>query len=791
MMKERRLIFRFLALSLLAVPLMALPAVVSEQSFTELLGSEDSSAGQEIFVISNIPRITGVLSPEKLSFFGFFDDILSGVHSSLNGRFVLQLASLMKVNFLLISLLLVLTLVLWPASAYAGSPCVFDVIKFNYNGFCSTFSNYENTSECKALCKSALGFDAYHYSCDGEFCTCEGKNMDCGKSRWGPTFERDFSGALNSYPGEGCNEYNGDQSACEQHFVVNPDGKLTNCAWIDNHGTTECRYNLKDSLFGCNDQDRDRYIGDDEDIAKCPSACGTGPDISVGTQACIGNNDCDDNPYDDPDICWTDASGNVFPKNAAGNRNDDFSSGVFTFHEEYRDKFEPFIGNCSNPDHQVCAKCINSHPIINADVREDIVSLNFAYEVDYHVETQARREFTPVLPMTAFDNMVLTAKVKCSNAHASQFTATVISKDTSGVETEITGVTLNKKIRRGSYDYYENELTGWSYPEAPAVLPVPDMGTWTSQTGWVPSSKFATIAKNKNVKAKVFRDDGTMVPNPSTQHPFEACLHLWGTGPVKFVSMSNYVVSGAGQTFNMGKIIANDAIRVVDPWKAHKDYFSVYVDPVSHSDIDDPNTTAVEWPRENRGDADNPFWVFEPAYTDSKIPSIASCPGNRYIFFTSWINTYAIIAFPQNVFINPREGENHYDSSVVANSFLHEMGHSIGRLDEEYAGMFGTAPPGGVMNCVPSCSAWSGYGDCVSGGCDRWPLNVRPSNESVMKSNNSNEYNVVSCGYLLEAFSWVTQPTMTGYYNICNNPDWTTLKPTSAPSFIPPPGPPA
>jgi hypothetical protein len=147
------------------------------------------------------------------------------------------------------------------------------------------------------------------------------------------------------------------------------------------------------------------------------------------------------------------------------------------------------------------------------------------------------------------------------------------------------------------------------------------------------------------------------------------------------------------------------------------------------------------------------------------------------------------------------------EQPYISRTILHELGHAIGLLDDEY--LYSTpGNPTYQHNCRPRNGATpvypSGYADENWINCSN-NLNKRPSSTSLMNSGGPMNQNIMSCGYTIYAllkriileqnYDGMMSAAdrdkylganglyllLKGYFFMCNSSTWNTIKMTPGP----------
>ncbi len=257
--------------------------------------------------------------------------------------------------------------------------------------------------------------------------------------------------------------------------------------------------------------------------------------------------------------------------------------------------------------------------------------------------------------------------------------------------------------------------------------------------------------------------------------PATNCVHLSGNGPRKVVfERGDSLQGGVADFLSKSTDIINNGFDSIDPFKTYINQFSFYADleQVDQSKLVDEN---------------NHFASGKPVVTASNCGQDAS----EYLFVfennsyaPAWTDT---VTNPPVVFLNipvilklSLDPNFNTVSNIVPTATIHETGHALGRLHDEYIyakmgspfngfDLIGDLNDTGMAeeNCTLNPASlytyddgtglkW--YGDSNRQGCSfalhpsDYSLYYRPSNASIMNSgSHSTQFNVISCGYLISA----------------------------------------
>ncbi|MAG37862.1 hypothetical protein CMI45_00545 [Candidatus Pacearchaeota archaeon] len=309
-------------------------------------------------------------------------------------------------------------------------------------------------------------------------------------------------------------------------------------------------------------------------------------------------------------------------------------------------------------------------------------------------------------------------------------------------------------------DIYRWEIDGW-----------PD-GITTDK------DKMDALVKDGNLKCEIVFDDGKAMKNPSWERKLNLCVHLWGydgsvldsdgnpmKAPFNIVTMrgkgsSRLTVSRikAGEILNLGKTDMNAGYKSIDPFSEYEIEFSFDVDLKEHDN--------TNWEREGGSRSQytskanyNP----QKASTcgqDSRIYNFYTI-GAGYGYYSDYFVPFAFIDF---------FSLNIFQYGAIPTTAVHETGHAFGGLSDEYAhsGLSIAVDESKVKalgkNCRLDHTTFLPYGDSDDKkDLCHYPTTLHtfsgelieaayaPSRGSIMED--GGEFNVISCGYLLDQIS--------------------------------------
>ena len=219
-----------------------------------------------------------------------------------------------------------------------------------------------------------------------------------------------------------------------------------------------------------------------------------------------------------------------------------------------------------------------------------------------------------------------------------------------------------------------------------------------------------------------------------------SCQHISGSGSNKIVFTAHEGFSTSSlQTYTADVI---NGLKTIDPYAANIDKFSFFIDTKLRARTADSSISPI---------------------TDS------SCgPAFKYILFDNPGESLVMGQGPVNIglgnCITPSIA-GMSTGACVGHVAAHELGHTIGMLDDEYPS--GDVVPlniqGDDTNCTDDLNNYKStidnkmYGLSNVTGCFYSPLSFRSSQNSIMKHDDDsagfepqyNKFNVISCGYIM------------------------------------------
>jgi hypothetical protein len=254
------------------------------------------------------------------------------------------------------------------------------------------------------------------------------------------------------------------------------------------------------------------------------------------------------------------------------------------------------------------------------------------------------------------------------------------------------------------------------------------------------------------------------------------CILLSGSGPNKIVFLrgSGWTASDSDY-INQVQDIVNNGFKSIDPFKTYANQLAFYAD-MNKVDQSKLSSTGLSG-------------LYYDTSANNTIINGSSCGTSaiEYIFLFGDPNlTYAWADTDSNtVFMNMNRLSQVSISGVISYTAVHESGHSLGKLDDEYGlGVIGLLPTvvgadvkytvngykmlGDLYSLPRNCTSdprtdysYNGYiyGSIASAGCtyafspDAQRVYYRPSSGSIMNrvSYGVRKFNVISCGYIVAA----------------------------------------
>ena len=400
-------------------------------------------------------------------------------------------------------------------------------------------------------------------------------------------------------------------------------------------------------------------------------------------------------------------------------------------------------------------------------------------------DAKTKRRFTPILPVTPFDNFYIEIGLKiCDGVPPPPTlpwdTAIVTKVNDADIKVVSDGTfRLNGSIPSSptspATSTYRWKLNGWPgldlSGEAGITTPFEQM------------TKFETmdlLVKNlKNeiaINLQLTDGEGTKFWEAI---PFSGCVHIGGptTARVRDVLMQGKSAGANAHSSVFSQLFFwNDAFggsngtSGIEPFRSYSAYLAAQADLYQYDD--------TGWPIETQG-----TYTF---FTDNiyrMIPHQSFCKGARLYSFQN-NRTYSAYTkkYYQTLFFAPN----------VSNQVrLHEMGHALCGLDDEY--QRSEPPPSSTLSSL-NCSTspdidyllgginYGNVGLDKSLGC-AWNSTqsgtqiFRPTGSSIMRTS-TGKFNEVSCGYCVAAITG--QGTGKSHWPVCSSLD--TVHPVRPPS---------
>lgn len=319
---------------------------------------------------------------------------------------------------------------------------------------------------------------------------------------------------------------------------------------------------------------------------------------------------------------------------------------------------------------------------------------------------------------------------------------------------------------------YGLKITGW----APLSV-IANQATSTAALIAAEDSIINGIANHGTIDLKV---DTPSLGDSYTYHiPATNCVKLSGNGPRKIVFMRGKSWnSSVGDFLNQANRVIDEGFKLIDPFKTYLDQFSFYIDLKKYDDslplMGDAYNSSVN--------------SIKNQSSCNGIDGIASNTGYYYFYFNKdKVEDAAWVPWNENVaFLNlsPYGVANYSNTPRVA---VHEMGHALARLVDEYINIKNQYYPignlhrwrifngGNTKNCTTfpyrdyhNSGDNKVYGKIDIEGCkyltyyhsQYWPKGstppyyYRPSQDSMMFEGGTHDqwkFNVISCGYIVSA----------------------------------------
>jgi hypothetical protein len=312
-------------------------------------------------------------------------------------------------------------------------------------------------------------------------------------------------------------------------------------------------------------------------------------------------------------------------------------------------------------------------------------------------------------------------------------------------------LTHEEELDSGDYRYYQWEIEGW-------MDGISDV-----------DNKMEKLIRNGKFKCVVDTEDCDEDEHESADVDVALCIRLWGRNNAKYALA---YLRGESAGFSPKEIVKNgwdtmEELQGVDPFDTHKEKFKHNVDLWKHDDSD--------WG--TLGERNYDYATF-----DSHVSSDSKCSADIYTFFTTYFKKSTVLASAtknDHIYMKP-------DSAKYA--FVHEMGHVVGDLVDEYQVDHCWAVDAldwmaGACDVGPNCvgdpeSSYGDYGEHDIRGCKINDYSYRPSQNSVMRKPSADKrFNVIGCGHCLKDILGGSY-SMSYYYEKCCE-EMDVIKPSS------------
>jgi len=421
--------------------------------------------------------------------------------------------------------------------------------------------------------------------------------------------------------------------------------------------------------------------------------------------------------------------------------------------------------------------CDDNNPWSQSFGSKDIASVKVEYSPDYVVKTQTDKKFTPdskkFNPLLGGLQVTVTFKAKkCYMVkHGSpDFTPMKVyytTKDSSGSEISLGlqllanngSITASDSLVRVSDLVYRGSIPG--------------INSLTSNV----EPYIASVAAGRPVQLKFLGSD--IGPNKDTPKyqplPMTNCAQTYGSGRHKVVYMRSY---DPGTSLPGYIALANQAIyngfNVIEPFKKYQSEFSHYIDLKLQA------LPGVSLSKS--------LSISQLKYDANMVRNASSCgsKGSLYVLFDSGDGSSPRASGLKNsVVIMDGEFLDEEEYAVdIGPIAVHEAGHAFAGLMDEY--LYPNARsrfPASLIsyllravdsgsNCSTKPSTQYSYLSRIYGRIDSVPCSLaelsKPSANSLMMGGyrgNENQFNVVSCGYILKAIK--KSGTAKSYWSEC------------------------
>lgn len=424
---------------------------------------------------------------------------------------------------------------------------------------------------------------------------------------------------------------------------------------------------------------------------------------------------------------------------------------------------------------------------------------------EYKTETEKNRKFTPET-FTPFDDLRVKLFVERSCGWGYNYYAKLFTYDSNDNEVEIVRSKDMKLLEE-----FGGSATGKTYAL--------DFNAWPNGiTTYGLNLEFITesIAKDRRIFIRVYVEkkipphylkDEEVIAIYSPEDRAEArfvdaevvtefvaerdvkmsnCVQVYGSGEHSFVMMQGS--SSMAFLGSLRKIIDfsyNSLVKsfiTTDPFKEYNDKLSFFVDLYEHEDKNF-----------ERYESNGRKYYFMPN-VGINVPKISNCKNKEKYFFDNTLTFmgYTFIGSKTMFLDYDKLSERKKDISIV---YVHETGHSLCKLDDEYVSSDRTISKSNYMDVVSIFGSLTNcaidpkisyrlndflYGETSNSGCTFLKYSIsnkienlvgdynRPSDNSIMRIEQQNKkFNVVSCGYCVAALKGERAKSAKNYWPYC------------------------
>jgi len=426
----------------------------------------------------------------------------------------------------------------------------------------------------------------------------------------------------------------------------------------------------------------------------------------------------------------------------------------------------PTLERLCNHETARCAICI--HPASESS-QYRVDDIQVFLDPSYISETILSRDFTPT-KITPYSNIIVEIKVLDCGVPITPPYANIWDVEgqlTTGTSSDVlfqekfssrnTDFSFFKSV--GDHSYYHWKIKGtfldiynnYGFLESENALKI----LVDSGNDWAP------------VRAKVVKDN---IELNARTFPVDFCVQIGGSGNIAFIgttSTNNFL-----GVVNAMEDIMEDGFYSIDPFKRFENKLSFFADLKYFDDSSWLKKPIINVPGKM-------VFIMPPAF--NKINSQTSCnnPNPNYIYFNDGSLNYASKSIP--IFFT--SSDSHAESMQREGIAVHETGHSLCKLDDEYKyGLltYFTIPVTSSKNCIyamaPCSWEWGSYGNCYTRGCANVILGKIPSNGSIMNAPvissgrfEDPRFNTVGCAYCLKKILPGGPTSMEPYFKYCNS----------------------